>query len=326
MIINQGIIKPNKVILYKSYGGIITKRGTHDNSQNNLKDSKPKGVINKTSKKKLSKIIDTWTYAVQSQMKSIKKPKSLIWQHLTFVTLTLSSKQKHTDNYIKRKMLNHFIIQLSRKHKVKNYVWKAETQGNGNIHFHLLIDTAIHYSHINKKWNDIQSTYGYIQPFTEKFQKMNKNEYHEYRNQNKKVSRTKTLKAYKIHKEQNWTQPNSTDIHSLQKIKKISQYIGKYITKNNTSRKLEGRIWGITDKLRELDYYKFEIDDRHLEFIENLRWQQKIITFKGDYYEVFTGDINKIIKRDHPEISFKIQQQYKEQFKTLNITIKEDEA
>ena len=44
---------------------------------------------------------------------------------ITFITLTLPSKQIHTDNEIKAKCLNQFLIEISKYHKVSNYVWRA---------------------------------------------------------------------------------------------------------------------------------------------------------------------------------------------------------
>lgn len=79
---------------------------------------------------------------------------------LAFITLTLSDKQKHTDEEIKDRMLKPFLHWLTRSYHA-SYVWKAETQLNGNIHFHLTIDTFIHWKSVRAKWNKLLSQEGY---------------------------------------------------------------------------------------------------------------------------------------------------------------------
>lgn len=83
---------------------------------------------------------------------------------LAFITLTLSAKQKHTDEYIKDKMLKPFLHWITRSYK-SSYVWKAETQLNGNIHFHITIDTFIHWKSVRAKWNSLLAREGYCKMF-----------------------------------------------------------------------------------------------------------------------------------------------------------------
>lgn len=79
---------------------------------------------------------------------------------LAMVTLTLSGTQSHTDEHIKEHMLQPFLLWLWRKSKA-NYVWKAETQLNGNIHFHITIDSFIHWEGVALKWMHLLNNNGY---------------------------------------------------------------------------------------------------------------------------------------------------------------------
>lgn len=83
---------------------------------------------------------------------------------LAFITLTLSGKQKHTDEHIKEKMLKPFLHWIQRSYKA-SYVWKAEAQLNGNIHFHITIDTFIHWKSVRAKWNGLLASQGYSKCF-----------------------------------------------------------------------------------------------------------------------------------------------------------------
>jgi hypothetical protein len=69
---------------------------------------------------------------------------------------------------------------LKQKYNVKLYLWVAEPQVNGNIHFHILIDKFIEnvpepkYAKVplelTKEWNRILDLYGYVAPYTQKMQ------------------------------------------------------------------------------------------------------------------------------------------------------------
>lgn len=79
---------------------------------------------------------------------------------LAFITLTLSDSQMHSDEYIKEHMLQPFLYWLNRYYN-SLYVWKAESQLNGNIHFHITIDTFVPWKAVRTKWNKILSKHGY---------------------------------------------------------------------------------------------------------------------------------------------------------------------
>ena len=71
----------------------------------------------------------------------------------TFITLTLQSKQQHTDDELVRFLLNPFLVYARKYFGVKYYVWKKELQRNGNIHFHLVTDKFIDHKALRATWN-----------------------------------------------------------------------------------------------------------------------------------------------------------------------------
>jgi hypothetical protein len=82
------------------------------------------------------------------------------WFRLAFITLTLPDDQKHSDSEIKDHMLQPFLYWLQRYYNC-SYVWKAETQINGNLHFHITVDQFVPWKSIRAKWNKIMSKHGY---------------------------------------------------------------------------------------------------------------------------------------------------------------------
>ena len=171
---------------------------------------------------------------------------------VSFVTLTLPSAQKHDDNFIKRYLLGDFIQIISKKYRVKNYIWKAEAQKNGNIHFHIMADsylpnvarvTSRRQGRINEIWNNICARYGYLDSYkADRLQ--------DYKKGNLTEAQIHWQKAF------NFSVPNSTDVHPLKSKTKPESYINKYIAKPEKDRRqIEGRIIGCSDRLKEIESY-----------------------------------------------------------------------
>lgn len=118
---------------------------------------------------------------------------------VNFITLTLPAAQGTvTDKEIKKHCLDNWIKRAKRKYKLNSYVWRAERQKNGNLHFHIITDTWIHYEKVRNDWNSCLNAFGFIDEFERK---------HGHRN------------------------PNSTDVHAVWKIKNLTQYFVKYMSK-----------------------------------------------------------------------------------------------
>ena len=238
---NDTLVKPDKPVK-------ITKSQEHYG----LMSGKANNSINKridwllhlcTNKKSWNKALNKWFY----------------WK-ANFITLTLSSKQIHSDHKIKTKLLNHFFLTAKREWKMKNYIWRAESQTNGNIHFHIITDVWIPWQELQTEWNSIQDKLGYVS----KYQKTN-----------------------------GIQSPNSTDIHSLKNINNIAKYLSKYCSKNskgitvstklanseylifspkkknwkypkknaNFYRAVNGRLWGSNQELSKLDKVRIKATD-----------------------------------------------------------------
>lgn len=119
------------------------------------------GKISKATQKKIRSIGEIWSNAIFSanveyhnKFRRHIRRKYLIQQ--TFITLTMPGEQRHTDQYVKRNMLNRFLIWMQRQ-GAKHYLWRAEAQGNDMIHFHIITDTFIKKQNVSKAWNQILS-------------------------------------------------------------------------------------------------------------------------------------------------------------------------
>lgn len=99
--------------------------------------------------------------AKRDKEKAHSKTNSYNWSfRLAFHTLTFPD-QFHDDKFIKEHMLQPYLYWLQRYWNC-SYVWKAETQINGHIHFHVTVDQYVPKLKMIRKWNQILRVYGYL--------------------------------------------------------------------------------------------------------------------------------------------------------------------
>lgn len=119
---------------------------------------------------------------------------------VNFITLTLPSAQVHTDKEIHNVVFKDFIRTWKRKNPHLLYVWKAETQDNGRIHYHVTTNSFLHHKLVRKFWNRALNSLGYI-------------------------DRCKV------------TDPNSTDVHAVKKVNNLGGYLATYMNKKDNYKK-----------------------------------------------------------------------------------------
>lgn len=206
---------------------IVTKERMRQASLDNLyRGGSYNGFISRRTTTRIERMVENMVTAIE-QFKISNRRNKLAWKiRPTFVTLTLSYKQFHKDNVIKRQLFSRFIDRLKKDKGVQFYIWRAEPQENGNIHFHILCDRFIEWEWIRNVWNGLQSRLEYIDAFEQK---------NGHRN------------------------PNSTDVHELKKINHVARYICKYMTKDKPLRKIDGRIWGCSSDFHKLRNPKIEL-------------------------------------------------------------------
>lgn len=259
-------------------------------SQSFLKSSrKANGEVSNIARRKINKAIDYLVLMAQEKKQYNRLTSKTVTFRVAFVTLTLPSKQIHTDGEIINKCLNQFIIECRKYHQVKNYVWRAEKQKNGNIHFHIIIDKFIGWWEMRNRWNRITNKLGYVDRFQERH---------------------------------GHTTPNSTDIHSTRRIKNVRDYLSKYMSKNeqaqiSITRKQNEYPNSLTQD-EELLYNKISLKDRakylamSTEEIENMKqtgriWacNQELSNIKGcelDIDNEIATELDKIIQQAHPRV------------------------
>lgn len=221
-------ISPNYLVFWDMFTG---ERNYH---REGLVNNDHEGEMSMKASKRVRTII-TW-FTELTKDKSHRQDGKLIKYRLTFATLTLPSAQKfdsgHDDEFIKRNLLNRFLQEAKRKWNVVNYLWRAEAQENGNIHFHITFDKFIYHVELRNLWNGILSDNGYIKTYQEKMREFFKNGFRMSDNPKDSRSEEQQRQAYVKAVESNFSSPNSTDIHSIYKIRNVGAYLAKYVSKN----------------------------------------------------------------------------------------------
>lgn len=239
-VIPYASINANFIARYNYFENSRRKNTFSENSLKNLENNNTKGMISNKAANRIAQAVNVLHALSKPKRIYIPEINKTVKANTTLITLTLPAKQLHTDQYIKKHALNNFLQFLRDKYNMKAYIWRAETQKNGNIHFHIQTNIVAHFKILQSVWNRILEPLGYIDRFETK---------HGHRN------------------------PNTTDIHGVHKVKNLAAYLAKYLTKANEFRPVEGRQWFLSESLSKIEKIQFidaaniarELDD----FIKN---------------------------------------------------------
>ena len=233
-----------------------------ENQLKNLIYNELRKSNNELSEQIKSKIKKNFTWMLKKSINKFIEVKGKTFRHkVSFITLTLPSKQTHTDNEIK-KCLNQLFTEFQKIHLLQNYIWKAERQKNGNIHFHILTDSFIPWNVLKKKWNRIIEKLNYITEFSKQMQKLTYKKYlekynyeHTDKRQNYFISESRT----------GWRNPNSVDVRNVVAKKQAEIYLLKYINKptskedNSEEKVITGKRVGFSEKLSQIRFLNASI-------------------------------------------------------------------
>lgn len=247
------------------------------------------GTVSRNTRKRICKLIENAVNAVYTGYDWKKSYKDQ--PYISFLTTTLPAKQMHSDKILKR-AFTVFLENLVKTYGVKFYLWKAEAQSNGNIHFHVLIDRYVDHQTVRRLWNSQMKSLGYIDEYAKSM-----NERGFVYNSNSKKSREMQHLDYLTHKNAGFNNPNSTDIHSLKGIDDVGAYMVKYMTKEEEGKRpIIGRVWGCSRNIKFLKYAEFvganitrqivEFAEKHAKRIDGI-----------DFVLMYKGNMRMLLKR-----------------------------
>jgi predicted small metal-binding protein len=296
-------INGNRIVVrkyFEEFGKKKNKTLLQERNERNLRDNTPRGIVTRKIRLKMRGIITNWIEALQQSPTATNGHKAYL---PTFITLTLPARQVHTDQELNAQALNPFITKIKRSHKVVNYLWRAEKQDNGNLHYHIIVDKFIGHEYVKDLWNRTIEKLGYIEAYRIEQKKVHKQGFNFREELKERWPVEKQIQAFKTGEANNWNNPNTTDIHSLKSIRDVSGYMCKYITKSHEfdemkriekahaegkideqlfnniksqielkfqAKKIHARLWGCSDALKQLKDVKIIVDYESCMFIEQV--------------------------------------------------------
>lgn len=283
-------LKPNFVVMYRTYFKEIRK--VHNVMNRNEKKEKK---FNRDSQRKMQEYI-FWFLAARNQ-KAFFSGKRFV--NCSFTTLTLPSRQIHSDTEIKDLCLNQFFVELRNRYGLKNYIWRQESQQNGNIHFHIIADIFLPCAEIQEIWNRIIEKLGYVSNYKARMRNIYKNGF-EYmpgsihKGIDKKTAYCRYIKA----KNNNFENPPSCQVIGLKKINNVINYISKYVSKKENEENTEsssGNCWFASRSVSQ-NCKSPIIKEGMKEFEELYELLKKIRNKSLDYIDLFFINIRELFK------------------------------
>ena len=273
--------RKSSLVVYPSFEQLPVKERDLSYLAENREKPKFDGQMSKMTRKKITDIMSGWLQHIAVIMADKKQDRSQHWQYMTFITLTLCSEQVHSDQEVKRLMLNRFLIELQRYHGVKKYLWVAEKQKNGNIHFHICIDQPIWWTKIRDRWNAIQASFGYVDSFENKYKHRN---------------------------------PNSTDIHALDNVDDPEAYLVKYLCKEDYPHLVTGRLWSCSRCLRNVTPYGDVMDEQVRYIMDAGVDRGELEKVVMDYATVYVGPVQRLLCKHSRWHAIQIRGYYRKLF------------
>lgn len=277
--------------IYPNYAVLLPYREDYNRTKSlarlknekNLKNNQINGLMSAKACKRMTNAINWLVLSAKKKQIFDKKTNKRFSFRVNFITLTLpTTDHELSDNFVKKKMLHNFFATCQYKFGLNNYVWKAETQKNGNIHFHITSDTYMNHTELRLVWNKILSKHGLIQKYTSKHKKLSFEDYLRLYPATELVTVEQRKKAFDSGCAQNWSNPNTTDVHSVKNIRDIASYIVSYMGKKEADRRLiKGRVWGASYSLSSQKNIHCEVylsgDEDIFKDLENKEIEKRVL-------------------------------------------------
>jgi hypothetical protein len=187
------------------------------------------GTMTVHTRKRISRAIDM-LLQLSPEMKKLNPVTNKVIKHrLSFITLTVANNKKMlTAKQAYKKLLAPFLRYFRDTEVMTTYIWKAELQQRGQIHYHITTPSIIAHDAVRKNWNKQQQKAGLLKDYF---------------------------------KEHNHYNPNSTDIHAVSHINDFGKYLAKEFCKTmQNETPTTGKLWDCSLNIKGAKYFSTDID------------------------------------------------------------------
>jgi hypothetical protein len=209
------------------------QRGKSQASRQNLEKERYNGNFSEGSRKKALRVAGHLTQRYAVRLQNYRQSPSGYRPVLAFITLTTPTNGGFSHQAFKRECLNLFFIKFRRRYPRGEYIWRAELQKNGNIHFHILTDIYVDKEWLRRIWAQILRRRGLLERPDNKWE----------------------------HKD-----PPCTEVERCRTVQGSLNYTTKYLTKDDNQTGAKGRQWGSSLEYDKIKYmgvrcgrYEFEM-------------------------------------------------------------------
>jgi len=288
-----------------------------------LKNNKHNGKVSLIAKRKIKNGLDYMLFLAKSKKLPNSRSGKKRTFKLNFITLDLSSDQVHSDQIIKRDLLHQLLVEMRKKWNVYLYLWKAEKQKNGRIHFHIITDKFIPWNELRNTWNRLQQKLGYVTRYREDRELWHRDGFQFNPDYLPRWDYDHQYAAYQEGLRTDWDNPNSVDIHGTRHIINLKAYFSKEIAKNPdpaaperpvekcpvcgglmhtvngnfccyscdfSKTHVSGMLWGCSVLLTHLPGGRTDVDSRIEEELEVLEKSGRVYVYKARYYCIYYVD------------------------------------
>ena len=234
-------VRENCCIIYDKYIGRKSTTATLHRSLNmTIQRTKAySGQMTTGARKRITKAVNLLTMIATPKRIYNEVLQREVTHRLSFITLTISENTRNlTAKEAYKTLLEKFLLWMKRTKGVKHYIWKAELQNRGQIHYHITTTSFLNWKEIRQKWNRLQIEAGLLEDFYARY---------------------------------GHNDPNSTDVHEVYTKKDLTSYLIKYVSKaGGKEDKTTGKLWDCSESLKDNNYPDYEFTDQQQRFLEAL--------------------------------------------------------
>lgn len=214
------------------------------------------GVLTAGAKKRLTKAIEFLVMSTPEKYVISPRTGKEMKFRMSFITLTVYSTDRNINGKEAHKnLLEPFLQWMRRQHGCQVYLWKAELQKRGQIHYHVTCDSYIAHQDVRAKWNELQKRSGYLDSF---------------------------------HKRYGHWNAASTEVKGVKHEQKLSGYLVKEITKSfQNSKSIGGKIWDCSINLKSAKYFVTVADGEYQQRISEMIDREEIKAVYTDHCTIF---------------------------------------
>jgi len=258
------------------------------------------GIATKGAKYRMRKAVDTMLQITKPQRILNPITNKVFTHRLSFITLTISSTSKQEDKFCYDNLLRPFLQWLDKTIGVELYIWKAELQQRGQIHYHLTTPTFILHDKIREKWNYLQKKNGII-----------KGNQYPPSTEIKEAKNIRNIEAYLVKEickdtieTHLFNEPNQNEKVLCQDLI-FGNIISCYPSQTFNDKTIYSKIWDCSENLKKNPYFTIEINQENYQEIQQTK---------------ATTEYNKIIQTEHCTI-IDLKENYKDEILENNLKI-----